>query len=413
MLRWTAAGTGSAIGRKRVDGIIALVLFVSSFSLALGHLEKVGWGSFYQQTFAPALAWACTGKFESLALDKPAVRDFLSGTTPSFNCSDLPAPPADRVPLYSLQYQTLYLIAAAAGIWAVAGVKWTALFIIGALLAAAMNALIYGICRLFVGIPWAAAATILATLSPLNAAMLPELRDYSKAPFVLGVILLCGWLLKAIDGPRRFIGTAAVAGIVAGVGFGVRADLSIAVPFFIIVLVLVLMITRFRLYREVLIAAVLFGVTIVATAAPILAAYRGGGIIGHVALLGLTTPFNKPLGLAAAPYDIGHLYMDESMYQFTQEFALGHQGQAGAPQEIHDTPTGLVYAAYALRAYLTYTAHFPADMLVRAYSAVSQVISLDLDDGRVPAFPEFLYRLRNALVWHGAALIFFASSRLL
>ena len=75
----------------------------------------------------------------------------------------------------------LYLIAAVGGIWAITGIKWSAIFYLAALFAGAMSAAIYGICRLFVHIPAAAAATVFATLSPVNEIMLPQLRDYSKA----------------------------------------------------------------------------------------------------------------------------------------------------------------------------------------------------------------------------------------
>ena len=283
--------------RGYLDGIVALLLFISFFALAVVHLRQVGLGEFYQSQFSPAMVWACTGKFESLsdaALVRDSVNDFIGGTSQSFDCKNLPASPAYRVPLYNFQYQTLYLIAAVGGIWAITGIKWSAIFYLAALFAGAMSAAIYGICRLFVHIPAAAAATVFATLSPVNAVMLPHLRDYSKAPFLLGVILLCGSLMKSAGRPKQFIAAAALAGIVAGIGFGVRTDLAIAVPFFGTALTLSLIATRFKIFRDVIVAGVVFVVGFAGTAFPILSAYRGGGVIGHVALLGLTTPFNTP-----------------------------------------------------------------------------------------------------------------------
>ena len=43
---------------------------------------------------------------------------------------------------------------------------------------------------------------------------------------------------------------------------------------------------------------------------PILTAYREGSNTGHVALLGLMTPFDKPLGIEGSIYDWGYTYLD-------------------------------------------------------------------------------------------------------
>jgi len=395
--------------RGYLDGVVALLLFISVFLVAVVHLRQVGLGDFYQSHFSPAIAWACTGKFESLNIAAPElapVDSFIKGNSQSFDCKGLPAAPAYRVPLINFQYQTLYLIAAAAGIWAITGIKWGAILYLAALFAGAMSAAIYGICRLFVHIPAAAAATIFATLSPVNGIMLPQLRDYSKAPFLLGVILLCGWLLKSVGRSKQFIAAAALAGIVAGIGLGIRADLAMALPFFGITLSLSLIATRFKLYRDVFIAGVVFVVAFVGTASPILSAYRGGGVIGHVALLGLTTPFNAPfLGLSATPYDVGHLYLDESVEQFTEEFAFGRQLQPGdRPDAAAASDVSSADSSLTLEALMTYALHFPADMVIRAYSAALQTISLNFHAGVLKGFPDFLLDLRSALTYQSAAL---------
>jgi hypothetical protein len=399
------------VNRKHLDVIIALLLFLSCFAFAIQILQREGWGSFYQQAYTPALVFACTGKFESLPYatdlaNKPAlaaVNDFITGKTQAFDCKDLPPPPIYRVPVFNLQYQMMYLLAAAGSIWAITGVKWTALYLLGAMLAGATSVAIYGICRLFVHPPWAAAATILAILSPVNAIMLRELRDYSKAPFILSVILLCGWLVKSAGRSKQFVASAALAGIVAGIGFGVRTDLAMTLPFFGAVLLLVLISTRFRIYRDALIAGIVFVAAFAGAAFPILSAYRGGGIIGHVALLGLTTPFNEPLGLTANLYDVGHLYSDRSIFQFTEEFAFGHQDRPGDRPEL-DAPYSSVYSSLALEAFVTYALHFPADMVVRAYSAALQTISLNFSADIPPDIAGFRRNLRATLTWHSAAL---------
>ena len=140
---------------------------------------------------------------------------------------------------------------------------------------------------------------------------------------------MSGRLVKSVGRSKQFIAAAALAGIVAGIGFGVRTDLAITLPFLGIVLSLSLIATRFKIYRDVFIAGVVFVVAFAGAASPILPAYRGGGTIGHLALMGLATPFNAPLGLTANVYDVGHLYSDEVVMQFIEEFAFGRQLQPG------------------------------------------------------------------------------------
>jgi hypothetical protein len=387
--------------------------------LAFAHLQAVGLGEFYQSEFSPALIWVCSGTFASLpiAINRnlnrkvdphsapglAAATDFLERKTQSFDCKDLALSPADQTPIDDFQHETLYLIAFVAGIWKISGISWGALVPLAALFAAAMSATLYGVCRLFLRPPYAAAATILAILSPWDAMMMPELRDYSKAPFILGVIFSCGWLVKSVERPKQFVAAAALAGILAGIGVGVRTDLAMALPFFALVLVLAAVCSGFRIYRIAFLGGVVFALAFVCAALPVLSAYRGGGNVGHVSLLGLTTPFDKPLGVSASLYDVADQYRDEAIYQFTEEFAIGRQGQSGSRPAL-GWYGSREYSRYSLQALFAYALHFPADMLVRGYSAALQTIALRFGEEAPVPIPRWLAALRSALIVPAGAL---------
>jgi len=388
---------------KYPDTLVALTILILCFSFALTYLQRVGWGQFYQYEFGPAVVWACTGSFENRP-GSVAFEDFAANKTKNFDCESLPPSPAERIPLKVFQYQTIYLIAAAAVIWAVAGVKWAALYPLGALLAGLFGVSVYGISRLFLRRSWAVAVTFLTTMAPLNLVMLPHLRDYAKAPFLLGIMFICGYLVKSATTPKRFYLAAALAGVVTGIGLGVRSELSMAVPFFGLVLCLVLIASRFRNCRRVVLAFVLFAVMAAGTAYPALPGYINGGTLGHVTLLGLTTPFNKPLGLSSSVYDVGDRYQDKSINDFVQEFALART----APDIYLLDPYDATGNRFHLQTLAAYVLNFPADMVIRFCAAALQVIGLRFDDVAPPPFSGWLYRLRSILIWHntGAALLF-------
>lgn len=364
--------------RVHLDAIVIALLFLTTAVISYDALQKRGLGIFFQDVFSPAVVLACTGKYEAVALNE-SLRLFLELKTQSFDCADLPPAPEGRTPLLSLQYQTMYLIGAAGLVWSFTGVVWNSLIGIGAFLGACLAIAVYGVGRLFLPIPLALALAYVAVTSPVNFDMLPHLRDYAKAPFIVGFLFFSGWLLKSWPNRRRLLVAAAGAGLVAGLGFGIRTDLLLALPFFAIVLLILLMITRLRAALMCGVAAATFAVSFGIAASPVLQAYRGGGQVGHVALLGATTPFNAPLGVTTQIYDVGHAYLDEFIYGMTHAYAFGAQEANAPPPNL--TFLGEDYGRASLRALLAFAANFPADIVLRAYASIINVLSLDFGSG--------------------------------
>src|SRR5262245_50686377 len=176
------------LSKRNFELIVVASIFFANFWGGLYYLRDHQPYAFYQESFGPALFLACKGKMiepDAATLQSEQVRKFLTMQTRSFDCKDLPVQAKDTSPR-GFSIQMLYLLAASGSIWSVIGISWTSLNY----LAAAFAVAIYGLCRLFLPLPWAVGVTVFAFVSASNMEMLPRIRDYSKAPFILGTIFL-------------------------------------------------------------------------------------------------------------------------------------------------------------------------------------------------------------------------------
>lgn len=376
---------------RPLDFVVTLVLLALAMVFSAYYVSKTGLGGFYQQEYAPAVVAACTGEFINPAglSTNPALsdlKDFLDLKRDPFDCATLPAQVEKHVlPLGSFQAASFYLLKSASLVWSLAGVSWTALVLLAAILAGLTSAAIYAVSRLFVSMPWAIVIAVLSTLSPANLNMIGHIRDYSKAPFILGFLFFAGLLVASLGYWRRFYTSAAFAGLVAGIGVGFRADLMIAPIFFMVLLAGLLLWTRFRKTLPILIAGGAFGLAFLIGAFPALAVYqKGGGALPHVALLGLTVPFDKPLGLNTPVYDIGHRYSDSDIAALVQAFAF-----RSTEAFTQLTSLGRDYDSYSFRLLVHYGLNFPADVLIRVYAALIRTLNLDFNND--PYWPSFAY----------------------
>jgi len=394
------------LSARRLDAVIAAALFCVATWVgvrAVGAFRDAGGvPDFYQRRFGPAVALACGRPFaEPVGAAVPALAAFLAERTESFDCGALPDTLASG-PLDAFQSTSRYLLYAAALTWRMAGVSWRALSIVAGLLFGAVAALTYGVLRLALSRAVALLAFVPAITSTPNVMLVPQLRDYAKGPFLLAVILIMGWLVLGSGDRRRVIGFAAAAGVVIGIGLGFRTDLMIAVvPVLVTLALLVPASTSLRTRAA---AAAVFLATFVVAGWPILTSYAKGGNTGHVALLGLGTPFDGPLRVEPSIYEFAGQYNDSLAYSIINSYAL----------RVEHRRVILGSAEYeeAARAYLTAIARvFPADLITRGLAAVRAVPHYFLDtslfaplqaDRPLRAF----YRVRASVLWRLAPFAF-------
>lgn len=369
------------------EAIIVVLLFVGSAivsDMAMRGFRAAGAQPlFYQANFEPAVMMACGRGFVTSPSAPQELVDFLNVARNDFDCGGLPTTMA-QVPLTSpANANWYYLYGAAAAVWKMTGVSWTALDYLVSVLGALVTVLLYGLFRLITGRGASAALAVLLTISPANLTHLLSLRDYSKAPFVLGAVLI---LAALIIRPMRRAGIlllAAAYGVVVGIGYGFRGDLAVMVPFGAAIVFLFLPgAFRSNALRNATASGVLllaFGIT----AWPVIRGLQLGGCQYHFALLGLTDPLTSELRLTPSLYRVGaHL---------SDTFADLKVGDYAA-RVLHAPVPQLCSAEYDAASrplYLQLARTFPADFVVRAYASVLQIlrVSLAIPDSMVPMAP--------------------------
>jgi hypothetical protein len=386
------------------DGVLAAALFLASMVVGWRYVDHViasgGLPRFYQDQFGAAVMRACGHGYIGPDDDRvPELRAFLQLETPQLSCAALPQPVPTEA-LTSMQVAFRYQLESVAAVWRWRGVGWNTLGPLYGMFYGATIALSYFVFRLGAGRLLAALLSLALACSTLHLIYLPHFRDYSKAPFVLAVVLLLAASMRHAGETRRLLALAAAYGLVVGIGVGFRNDLLIALPPFVAVIALFLPgPLGSRLVPKA--GAIAICLTVFAlTISPMWSLYRTGGGNGmsHVTLLGFVAPFDASLGVTTGGlYEWGHAYKDEYVHATVDNYA----------QRLYDSRQflqmyGADYDRYAER-YRNETARtFPADMLVRLYASALNVMALPYNATSVEpptyitdATLRRLYRLRE------------------
>lgn len=325
---------------------------------------------FYQQYFEPALMIACGRGFVIAQGQTPAaIADFVAQKTDTFDCAQLPADlPVTSRNLY--QYAWFYLMWMVGLFWWLFGVSWSGLAPLFGSLFALVVGLAYAVFRLAVPawIAWPAAATLIA--STLHLQNLPHLRDYAKAPFVIGLLLILFYMV-ARPSLKRTVWLSAVYGVVIGVGYGFRADFLANIPPLLVTVLLFVPGITWRAIGAKAGALALAAVLFVGTSWPAVSyVVNQGGCQFHVILVGLEHNFNLNLGVAPSYYGWISRMSDEYIHTSINSYLYRTEG---APPVPYCTPEYDVASGAYLKAI---AASFPADLVTRAYASTLRVMDL-------------------------------------
>lgn len=362
--------------RIAVDLLIAAVLFAGSSVWAdrfwNAWIAEGGKPVFYQSYFEPAVMVACGHGFVISQVPRPApLDDFIFERRDSFECGEIPPGlPLGTKGLYQGAWR--YLLTTVGAAWWLMGISWSGLAPLFGLFFGAMVGLSYGVFRLGMGRALATIGAVFMALSTLNLLNLPHLRDYSKAPFTVALVLVVGLLITRPLRRRTVLWLAAACGGVLGLGYGFRTDSLVNIPVPVVALFGFLPGGLTRNLRLKAVAAALFLATFMAISWPITSSvYSSGGCQWHVALLGLQSPFDNVLRVRPAPYDFGHVYSDGYIDRTINGYRWRHQPDV--PQLVFCSAD---YDAQSLAYYRSIVTTFPADMITRAYSSVLQMVEL-------------------------------------
>jgi hypothetical protein len=361
--------------RHLSGGDIAIVGAVFVIGALTGSviIIDLGPGSFYQAQFAPAISLVCGGGFHARVIQDPHLLHFLNSTSGSFSCPRSPATLGPITQLNVFAREERYLMYAVAFLWKLFGISWTAIYPFFALLYGIASAAVYWISRNFVARLAALSVAAAFAASPIQEEMLPQLRDYSAAPFMLVAIVVIVTVIWKQLSPKMLIMLAALVGLELGIGFGFRTDMLSALPPFLAILLLTIPLRSAGAWKSTLIAAMACVATFILAAFMILPTYLFDGSNSTFwAVEGNTTPFTTALRLQPQVlYDSGYEYNDDYTTGIVNAYA----------HLIEGTHTDIQLATHlndkvALSYYLSVVRKTPGDVVTRGIAAAAGTLDL-------------------------------------
>lgn len=317
----------------------------------------------------------------------------------------------------------IYYIYTIGWIWRILGVSVWGVVLYAALLRAFCSLALYGIFNLFLNRKLAILGTLLICTSPAMLSSAIDLRDFGKAPFILGILLGMGWLVRRPLSTQSILTLAAYLGVLLGVGMGFRQDVLICFPPVILTLFFFLKPVSPR-KKSIRCAALLILVMVFAVVAmPVLRGlFLEGGQAGlHAFFHGVSPESESRLEYGDAAYD-SLIAVDPAAYAIVSVFARrsGHteslvnegssefmraQGEVNAPLlwDPYIYYTGAKYAKYANSVIWEMVWCAPADFAVRAWLGVFSLPQLprQIYTGMVKNLSSAPLWLRSLTYMHG------------
>jgi hypothetical protein len=214
---------------------------------------------------------------------------------------------------------------------------------------------------------------------------LAHIRDYSKAPFMLALVIVMALMVRGPMQPRRVLILAAGFGLLAGIGFGFRNDLLVSMPAFAAVVFFFLPGGVTRDLKLKVAALAVAAVAFVGSMSPMLGPYAEGGGLQVVALLGFVSPFDETLQVKRGPYEFGYRYSDWLMGAIIRDYSR-RRHHVNEPIPLYRG----TYNTAGTALLFDMLRHTPADILARAYASVLTVARLPVSnwtDSHWPPLP--------------------------
>lgn len=295
--------------------LLPLLFFIVGGSIALFYYRKIGYTHFYQNFVPEAILWACGYEYLFPKNTITELIPFIKGKVLSFDCKTLPS-----LDLYSSTSEFAgvqpYLTRSIGLLWKLFGVNYQALCPLVFALWGAYTSGIFLLFRQFCQKWIAALATLFICISPVMIHMIGNLRDFSKAPFIIWALLLLIYTIKQPlkEGFKIYI-PPILAGGIAGLGMGFRSDLYFLLPIGSVFLMIGFCNPQIKTVTGQIVSrgkiCILFAATFIILASPILKNGGPGGVGGVFIMQGMSEPFRKNLMLDLGSYNTGWAYSDE------------------------------------------------------------------------------------------------------
>ena len=378
------------------DGLLVGALgLAAAFFAATYTATWEGQAQFLQPHLGPAVMLALGhGFLQPVPADAPAIMEFLQGDRQYLRRADVPEAVRGESAGHTYAREHLYFSYTLAALWRVFGIHWGVMVGLYGLAYAVCVMAAYGLLRQVSGRLLSTAGATMILLSPGYLFILPHFRDFSKAPFIL-LILLCLAALVRGPQPRRVqFALAGLVGLLAGIGLGFRQDLAIVFPGALLAVALFWPaapgVTKQapvpRGLRDRL-TGVSVAVAVFAVAAyPIYSHEREAGSQSlHRLVGGLAAPIGHDMGIGGAPYEQLPLFLDDFIWATiaAHHLARNPEGEA-AP---YRSPA---YDRAGLRYFFDYARIFPGDVATRWLGACRRVLNheaFSTDSGYKVGYP--------------------------
>lgn len=244
------------------------------------------------------------------------------------------------------------------------------------LLYATVNVFFYLILRFFMNRFWALLFACSLIISPFQLShIVPSLyRDYAKTSFLLaGIYLILRVHFKQLSG-RQLMLTGLIMGFITGIGCIVRADLLVLIlPFIVTLFIFSNGTLRSNLMQKFLGATLCIATTVICFKIRAQLVTIDHYLGNFWALYGITDPFTDLLMLASSGYSWGQSYSDS--VTFLNVHTRAHLYSGFRADGVY-SGTSEVFASTATATFYNYLLNFPGDVLVRVYSAVTNICEL-------------------------------------
>lgn len=361
--------------RARREAVIVLLLFVAAFWWGQRYVTE--WRAagqrqvFYQEYFEPAAMIACGyGFVHAVPSYEPPMGDFIRQRVDRFDCASIsPGQPVSHTGMP--QQAWFYLMWTVGLYWMLFGVSWSGLVWFLGFLFALVVVIAYATFRLAAPMWLAAPAAVALMMSVLHRQNLPHLRDYAKAPFVLGLLLILFWMVRRRSTATRLIALSALYGVVLGFGYGFRADFLSNIPPLIITVLCFVPGFSLRDLAGKAAALVVAAALFVAVSWPAVSyVVQQGGCQWHVVMLGLEHNFDDNLGVTPSYYQWVARFSDEYIHTSVNSYLY----RTGALPPVPYCSIDYDVASGGYLVSILQTA--PGDVLTRAYTSTLRVMDL-------------------------------------
>jgi tetratricopeptide (TPR) repeat protein len=319
--------------------------------------------------YGPAVMLACGRGFYQPGLDaSPALGEFLRNERESLSPEDLPKDLPEEPNSVSSYHR--YLLYTVAFFWRLKGISWSSLEPLAALLLGLCAIGVYGLMRLGMGRLLSLFITLFFVLSPQMLTMLPSLRDFSKAPFILALIFLSGLLIKNRFRFIHLLLFSAVMGLINGIALGFRQDALVFVLPALALLTIAGLRERNWPWLHRLLPPTLFILFFLFTGNPMLGRMEGGAQPYHPMVQGFSMKRAASLGMEPGVYEPLASGGDNYTFSMLYDYYKRASNDPNSHFEFNDSGSEIAGRHFLL----DMGKYFPADLLTRGYAALLRTL---------------------------------------